>query len=250
MAPSTPGASSGRNPVDLVADLRAYGMSIAEIADELDRSPRMLRKIVRGETSGVAYRATLSELVDTGRATTRPTRRRDRTGQAVPVRAPRGSSTPTIRPVEATPAPAAAAPGTSTSGRRRGRGQSGPASTQDTSPAESTTYLPGGVRQHSVRVPQRGPNREAGRQQVSDWLRAAARGQRGGRKNVRFTVHLRDGRAITVGDKGGYAVSAALSRSRAEGQDPFAWLNNEIQGRYESLYPSDRDIVGVDLTIY
>jgi len=115
---------------------------------------------------------------------------------------------------------------------------------------ESTSYLPGGARQHSVRVPRRGPNRESGRQQINAWLRAAARGQRGGRKNVRFTVHLKDGRAITVGDKGGYAVSAALSRSRAEGQDPFAWLNNEIQGRYRNLYPSDHDIVGVDLTIY
>jgi len=99
-------------------------------------------------------------------------------------------------------------------------------------------------------MPQRGPNRESGRQQINAWLRAAARGQRRGRKNVRFTVHLRDGRTVTVGDKGGYAVSAALARSRAEGQDPLAWLTNEIQARYAEFYPRDRDIIGVDLTIY
>ncbi|WP_432570885.1 hypothetical protein [Kineococcus sp. SYSU DK005] len=255
--PSTPASSSSssRSPVDLVADLRAYGMSIAEIAHELNRSPRMVRKIVRGETSGEAYRTTLTELVDTGRATTRPARRRDRTGQVVPVRAPRGATTTTVRPAEQAPAPAAPPPaaGAGPTGRRRRTGQPGTGTAQPTTPAvppQSTTYLPGGARQHSVRVPQRGRDREAGRQQVAAWLRAAARGQRAGRKNVRFTVHLTDGRAVTVGDKGGYAVSAALARSRAEGQDPFAWLNEEIQARYADFYPNDRDIVGVDLTIY
>ncbi|WP_432576720.1 hypothetical protein [Kineococcus esterisolvens] len=235
-----------RSPADLVADLRAYGMSLTEIARELQRSPRMVRKIVRGETSGEAYRTTLTELADTGRARTRPARRRDRSGQVVPVRARRGSATPTVRPNEPTPSAAPRTPPGGAAPRRR-RGEQGVGTVQ---PAESTTYLPAGARQHSVRVPQRGPHREVGRQQLSAWLRSAARGQRGGRKNVKFTVHLKDGRVVSVGDKGGYAVSAALSRSRAEGQDPFAWLNNEIQARYEEFYPSARDIIGVDVTIY
>lgn len=236
-----PPGGNNRTPADLVADLRAYGMSVTEIAAELQRSPRMVRKIVRGETRGEAYRTTLTELVDKGVAQTRPPRRRGRDGQTVRVRAPRASGVATRHPDD---------PGTGTGTPPATDAGTSGTPTQRPTPATQTTYLAGGARQYAINVPRTGPNREAGRVQIMSWLRAAARGQRGGRKNARFTLNLKDGRSITVGGTGGYAVSAALARSKAEGNDPFAWLNDQIQGRYEGLSSKPSEIVGVAVTIY
>ncbi|WP_328291558.1 hypothetical protein OG218_02160 [Kineococcus sp. NBC_00420] len=63
-------------------------------------SPRMVRKVVAGESSGASYMTTLAELVDTGQARTRPARRRDAQGRVVPVRAGRGTAERTRPPEE------------------------------------------------------------------------------------------------------------------------------------------------------
>ncbi|NAZ77246.1 hypothetical protein GTQ99_17720, partial [Kineococcus sp. T13] len=116
--------------------------------------------------------------------------------------------------------------------------------------SDSTTYLPGGVRQHTVTGPRtEGAGREQARRRLMEVLRAAARGQRHGRRNVRFRVTLRDGTSVQVGAKGGYAVSAALARSRGEGDDPLGWLREEIAGR-AYLQPQQLDIVGVEVTVF
>lgn len=94
--PSTPSAA------DLIANLRAYGLSVSEIARELGRSPRMIRKVVQGESSGQLYVPALNELVQTGRTQAPPARRRGRDGELVRVRAPRGAAEPTRRPQEDT----------------------------------------------------------------------------------------------------------------------------------------------------
>ncbi|NAZ78392.1 hypothetical protein GTQ99_23715, partial [Kineococcus sp. T13] len=98
MPEQPPGPAGGRSAADLVAELRAYGMSVAEIAHELQRSPRMVRKVVRGETSGQLYLSTLRELVEGGRARSRPPRRRGRDGAPVRVRARREAAEPTRVP--------------------------------------------------------------------------------------------------------------------------------------------------------
>ena len=61
-------ADEQRSAQDLVRFLRGRGVSTSEIAAELHRSPRMVRKILNGETSGALYRSTLEELATIGRA--------------------------------------------------------------------------------------------------------------------------------------------------------------------------------------
>ncbi|WP_049821579.1 hypothetical protein [Kineococcus radiotolerans] len=244
---------------DLIADLRAYGLSISEIARELGRSPRMVRKVVQGESSGQLYVAALSELARTGRAQAQPARRRGRDGQLMRVRAPRGASEPTRRPEEGTEAQKSGTAGQPPASRAgAGAGQPSPTpggrAGRSGGFSDSTTYLPGGVRQHTVTAPRsEGTGRERARQRLLETLRRAARSQRGGRKNVRFRVTLKNGTTVEVGAKGGYAVSKALARSRSEGDDPFAWLAGEVADRQylqKALSREDLSIVGVEATIY
>lgn len=240
-----------RSAADLVADLRAYGMSTTEIARELGRSPRMVRKVVRGESSGQLYVAALEELARTGQSRTPPPRRRGRDGQLMRVRAPRGASESTRRPSDpgtAATQPSGAPGSTGDTSRSRGRAGAPP-----TAYSSDTTYLPGGVRQHSVTTPRsNGVGRERARQRLLEILRSAARSQRGGRKNVRFRLTLKNGTTVEVGAKGGYAISKALSRARGEGDDPFGWLAGEVADRdyHEIMSGGGLDIVGVEATVY
>jgi hypothetical protein len=247
--PSTPTAA------DLIADLRAYGLSVSEIARELGRSPRMIRKVVQGESSGQLYVPALNELVQTGRTQAPPARRRGRDGELMRVRAPRGASEATRRPEEGAGSQQAGAAGEppSPAGGERPSAPGGRAG-RPGGFSDSTTYLPGGVRQHTVTAPRsEGSGRERARQGLLGALRRAARSQRGGRKNVRFRVTLQNGTTVEVGAKGGYAVSKALARSRSEGDDPFAWLAGEVADRQylqKALAREDLNIVGVEATIY
>ena len=84
-------ADQQRTAQDLIRDLRRKGISTAEIAEELHRSPRMVRKILNGETSGALYRQALQELADTGRLTHVPPRRRRKDGSIAPVRGKAGA---------------------------------------------------------------------------------------------------------------------------------------------------------------
>ncbi|WP_380161880.1 hypothetical protein [Kineococcus sp. R86509] len=249
--PSTPSAA------DLIANLRAYGLSVSEIARELGRSPRMIRKVVQGESSGQLYVPALNELVQTGRTQAPPARRRGRDGELVRVRAPRGAAEPTRRPQEDTGAAQAGGAGQTPAPPPGGRGRSSASTGSAARPgtfSDSTTYLPGGVRQHTVTAPRsEGSGRERARQGLLGALRRAARSQRGGRKNVRFRVTLQNGTTVEVGAKGGYAVSKALARSRSEGDDPFAWLAGEVADRQylqKTLARENLNIVGVEATIY
>lgn len=249
--PSTPTAA------ELIADLRAYGLSVSEIAREIGRSPRMVRKVMQGQSSGQLYVAALNELVQTGRTQAPPARRRGRDGQLMRVRAPRGAAEPTRRPQEGAGGAQAGVggqqPATSTGGGKSSSASGGPAG-RPGGFSDSTTYLPGGVRQHTVTAPRsEGSGRERARQGLLGALRRAARSQRGGRKNVRFRVTLQNGTTVEVGAKGGYAVSKALARSRSEGDDPFAWLAGEVADRQylqKALSRENLRIVGVEATIY
>src|SRR5690606_22430889 len=119
---------------------------------------------------------TLIELVDQGRARTRPPRRRDRAGNITPVRAgDHGSVVPTELPADEP---------------RRGEF------------TVETTYLADGARIHRVEVPpSEGSGRERGREALMTFLRAAARGRR--RVNFDVTLLCGDGtyRTIKVGGR-------------------------------------------------
>lgn len=230
-------SSEAMSPAELIGALRQYGMTVTEIARELGRSPRMVRKVVRGESTGETYRQALTELHTTGSTQTRPARRRDRQGRAVPVRAPRGAEEPVVRPQDSEPSPA---PST---GAERGQAARGGRSTFST----RTTYLQGGARQVEVTSPRtEGTGRERGRGEVLDVLRRAARG----RRRVSFTATYSNGRGVQIGGKSGYKASDALRRSRNEGNDPYSWLRGETGDRYDDLDVEGVALTGVTITVW
>ncbi len=61
-------ATDKRTARELIQHLRGRGVTNAEIARELQRDPRMVRKVLNGETPGTNYVQTLRELADTGHA--------------------------------------------------------------------------------------------------------------------------------------------------------------------------------------
>lgn len=94
--------TEGMTPAELVAQVRAsYGLTWDELGAVMNRSPRMMRKIARGETSGESYRDALTELHQIGAVSRAPKRRRDAAGKLVPVRAKRGAKKATVRPRDA-----------------------------------------------------------------------------------------------------------------------------------------------------
>lgn len=61
------------SPAELVTRVRsAYGLTWAELGAAMNRSPRMMQKVARGETSGESYRDALTELHETGAVSKAP----------------------------------------------------------------------------------------------------------------------------------------------------------------------------------
>jgi hypothetical protein len=186
---------------ELLAALRAGGMSQADIARATGVSPRMLRFVQAGQKPGTAYVGALQQLARVGRVDTPPPVRAQR------VRAPGGGTRPA--PVERQrPAPPT-------------RGHFG----------TRTTHTGGGRgRVVEVSAPaSEGKGRDDARGAVYAAVQSAARGGR----RVAFTVDYSDGTRRPLGSKGGYDASTALRRMRAtQGKralafDPFAWLDAE-----------------------
>ncbi|MDK6499451.1 hypothetical protein QP341_26655, partial [Escherichia coli] len=76
------------SPAELVQRSReAYGLTWKEMGAAMNRSPRMIQKIARGESSGESYRGALTELYERGTVSAAPPRRRNAAGKLVPVRA-------------------------------------------------------------------------------------------------------------------------------------------------------------------
>ena len=214
---------------ELIQELRGRGLSTADIAGELRRDPRMVRKVLNGETSGAAYRETLQELATTGRATTVPARRRAKDGHIVPVLGKGGDGGKTVVPKD-------------TGGRYTNAKQGGP--------MRSTTYMGGGGRQVELQVPKgkTAKGRQAGNVEVMNAIRAAARGQsRENQKRIRATLTYANGRVMEVND---YNASTLLNRlNRADGK-ALEWLTEQMAERYSNLDTSKNAITGVSLTVY
>lgn len=218
-----------RSARELIAELRGRGVTVTEIADELQRSPRMVRKVVNGEAPGRTYRATLLELATTGTTTTVPPRRRGKSGSLVPVRTKRGAETKSAVPVDTG--------GRYTADRQGGR-------------LRSTTYLGGGGRMHDLRIP-KGPQakgRGVASDEITQTVRSAAKGQaRDTQKLIKTRVTYSNGRVMEVNE---YNASTMLKRIHEHGGSALDWLRNENANRYSNLDVSKDTITGVSLTVY
>lgn len=218
-----------RTARELLQELRGRGLSNSEIAGELQRSPRMVRKILNGETSGLLYTNTLRELANTGRTTSATPRRRRADNTLVPVRAPRGSATKSVVPED-------------NWGRYSGKQQGGR--------LRSTTYMGGGGRQHELSIPKgkTSKGRQAANAEILSSVRAAAVGQaRDNQKLVRATLTYANGRVMEIN---AYNASTMLQRIHESGGEPLEWLRQESEQRYTNLDVSKQPITGVTLTVY
>lgn len=214
---------------DLVRFLRGRGVTTSEIAAELRRSPRMVRKILNGETSGALYRDTLEELASTGRVTKVPPRRRLKDGSLMPVRGKAGAESKTVIPEDPG--------GRYTEDRQGGRMQI------------STTYMAEGGRQIDAKVPK---GRTAkGRAQANvdlvQMIRNAAKGQaKDKQKQITARVTFANGRQMEVNT---YNASTMLKRVNEAGGDTLGWLARESELRYVNLDVSEVPITGVTLNV-
>ncbi|MFJ2535779.1 hypothetical protein [Microbacterium maritypicum] len=218
-----------QNAQDLVRFLRGRGVTTAEIAVELRRSPRMVRKILNGETSGALYRDTLEELASTGRVTRVPPRRRLKDGSLMPVRTKAGAESKTVIPEDPG--------GRYTEDRQGGRMQI------------STTYMAEGGRQIDAKIPK---GRTAkGRAQANvdlvQMIRNAAKGQaKDKQKQITARVTFANGRQMEVNT---YNASTMLKRVNEAGGDTLGWLARESELRYVNLDVSEVPITGVTLNV-
>lgn len=233
---------------EAINQLISDGLSITTIARAVGRDPKLIRVIGRGEKPGANLQRALNELMRTGHVAHHPERRTTRSGMPARVRGKHGE--PSVIPADA-PRPSAR-----TTGGGRGGGYRLPApGTQLTDhdlpirhqtpqPRKTRVRPPAKVRPgeskfrfaehphatgwlYSVAFPPtEGPGREAARVYLMEKLEQATRDQ----KRVRFQCTFEDGRIVPVGSKRGYAAADALARSRAEGDDPLAWLEAEIDG--------------------
>lgn len=212
------------NAKDLIEQIRLRGVSVAEIAREIDRSPRMVYAIVRGETSGASFRNALNEIAVKGRVFTTPPRRRTKDGTLAPVRGKGGVSVEPehhIRKLNEEP-------------------QGGRFTT-------ATTFLTAGGRQHEVRLPKslKAQGRQRGNEAILSHIRAAARSQAGTtQKRVNLEVILSDGFTFPVKD---YNASTLLHDMKGNAID---FLANMIRYRYPEIDLRQNPVTGIDIVAY
>lgn len=219
-----------RSAQDLVRLLRGRGITMSELAAELHRSPRMIRKILNGETSGALYRETLEEIANTGRASKIPPRRRLKDGSLMPIRGKVSDGQDrTVIPEDPG--------GRYTSDRQGGRMQI------------STTFMSEGGRIIEARIPKgkTAKGRITANEQLVKVIRGAARSQAGRKqKQITARVTFANGRQMEVNT---YNASTMLQRIHEDGGDTLGWLAREAGNRYINLNTADVPITGLTLNV-
>lgn len=211
-----------------------YGMTWAEMGQQMGRSDRMIRKIARGETSGESFRASMTELYTKGQVETLTPRRRGKDGTLARVRSKRGSAQKSFRP-------------TDTRGKRAPTQQRGRFSHQ-------VRHMPEGGRLHAVELPK--TKGSQGRKRGLEAIRSSmyritsAQSQRHADKRVRMTVTYQDadgGRyQVPIGSKSGYHASDVLSDIRAKhGGSVESWISSQAHAVYADM--GSDSIVGVQM---
>ena len=222
-------ADEQRSAQDLIRYLRGRGITNAEIASELHRSPRMVRKILNGETSGTLYREALEELASTGRMTKVPPRRRRKDGSIAPVRGKRGTPAKSVIPEEVG--------GTYTEGKQGGRLR------------VDVGFMAEGGRHIQMRIPKSrtAKGRDQANAELIKQVRNAAKGQsRDNQKQVTAHLTFSNGRVMEVNT---YNASTMLKRINEAGGDALGWFQGESKNRYVNLDTSRDTITGVTLNV-
>jgi hypothetical protein len=249
----------------LLNQLLVDGMRWSQIATALDRDRAGLARVASGKVPGANLQQSLSELVRTGKVSTPPPRRTTKTGNPVRVRGKAGkpSVVPAGAPIGAqakAPAKGAKLPRTDVKKAPRGlavvhntpqaprsilappeRPKPGASKFDESTHTHSTGEL------YKMTVPKtEGPGRERGRQSLMDKLRQAVTKK----KRVNFTVTLEDHRVISVGSKRGYDAQDVFRRAQGEGDDPLAWMDDEIAGIEHYGDTEEVEIVGVQMVTF
>lgn len=199
---------------DIIGELRAFGMTQREIADNIGRDPRMVRKVIRGESSGELYRECLQAVYDTGRQQRPVPRLTDKNGKPRKVRAKAGSEEKTRIPDDPTVDPQ-----------------------RSTWAKPSVTYLQGGQRKYKWELPT--TTDEAGKAALTEAHRDMTdenRRRAQGRNRAKFRVTFTDGTSVLLGSKGGYKVSHMHKKLRTSfGGDWNAWAKDQMAGRADGV---------------
>lgn len=252
---------------ELLNQLRVDGMRWDQIAKALDRDRAGLARIASGKVPGENLQQSLSELVRTGKVSTPPPRRTTKSGDPVRVRGKAGgpSVVPPGAPVGThAKAPAKGAKLPRTEPKKAPRGLAVIHNTPQaprsilapparpkpgTSKFEEGTHVrsDGGGELYKMTIPKtEGPGRERGRQSLMNKLREAVTKK----KRVNFTVTLEDHRVISVGSKRGYDAQDVFRRAQGEGDDPLAWMDDEIAGIEHYGDTEEVEIVGVQMVTF
>lgn len=234
------------------------GISQVELARMLGRSPRMVRKVLRGESSGEAYRAALLELENRGRIKQPPPRRRNAAGQLVPVRAKRRPPTRPSTPAQIPDEDLGPDVEVEEEPTRPPTPSVGDGLVIPSEPRSrysvSTSVLADGGRILDVTMPKskRSPGYDRAKDSLLSGLRSVAKGQRWQSKYVQIRVTLADGREVPIGAKYGYRASKALAEVKDHDGDIMKWAAKKIAERYPagSMPDEDRRIINIEILNY
>lgn len=253
--------------LELLADV---GMTQAEIAKYIGRTPDVIYNVRKGKRPGDNLVPALTELRTTGRIEHAPPRRRRSDGQLARVRAPVGEDwtpepteegskpkpRPTVVPEDAT------APEQAKARRNRYR-------------VDRQVY-PGSVRRMDVHSPKKptSKGKAQAEKEIRDELRRVAQSQAAknrinpetgkvrGAKKAKFWLTYEDGRRIELGGRSGYYVSTQKDlkghRGIVQQSDSsggiYAWLEGEVsktaalRGSAEQV--AGQRIINVEMTTF
>jgi len=246
------------------------GLSYADIARRLGRSPRLLGFVARGQKPGRNLTPALRELSVTGAVTAEPARRVAASGQRARVRSRTGPVVP--------PPPRGTVPSTTSSAPPAGgRRPNQPPQTLTGSSARSAQQPDFTIREpearntfrqvsdvnettqrgnHSLQAPKArwSYNRWAANNAFAKIASDAA--QLGLRLHAAVHVEVGTGAnrrrlpPVKLGGNGGYAAANVAAALQAEGGDAFAWLAGQIEGRYPEFEAEQWTVISVDVDVW
>lgn len=209
-----------------------YRLTWQDMAEQVGRSDRMLRKIARGETSGETFRQSLTELYERGQVETLPPRRRTKDGKLARVRSKRGAGQKSVTPADT-------------------RGKYAPTVKRGRF-SHSMTALPEGNRLHHIDMPRtrRSEGRKKGLEAFDTTMLKIAKSQARADKRVKVSVTVEDEqghrRQYQIGSKSGFHASDVRSDIRTDhGGSPEGWFQRQL----DAVYPDTGSytVVGVDI---
>lgn len=190
--------------------MRERQISRAEMAEFLGRSPRMVGKLLNGESTGESFRPALEELVEKGTVSHQPERRKAKDGHVVPVRAKADENTPKrydpktgreLAPVKTPEAPKEGRYTDKVPEKYRNR---------------KWATKNGDKRLRVAMPPGDAKAVETGMAALHKQVQGVARSQAHRNKQIKIDVTLANGRQMSIFGKGGLNASNVLRRVNSE----------------------------------